>query len=243
MPPSCPQDTDSLREKREQNRPAVPELQLSVLNGFKLIADGRLIRPEAIQGNAKRLLLFLFVHPTATRERICEELWPDSPPDNARNLLRVCLTRCRQLLQPRNGCSPLRSNREQVMLTGTLRCDLLDYVSLVESAAREDDPDRRRELARKALQATPRKLLDGFYDEWITHLKLRLENQMLELVEWLDDEYNRRGEWRKAVRTLELAAAVFTGEEELYDRLIRYGPLLNRPDKTKEWRAKLQPSL
>jgi len=214
------------------------ELRIEAMGEFRLTVGGRPVLLGMNRRNVKRLLLYLAFHPSASRERICDELWPEAPPGNARNRLRVCLSHTRRLLRERSGYPFLHTDRERIELCGLVRCDLREYAEELETALADSNPSSKTERVGRALARTPRGLLEGVYDEWACRLKLKLDNQLLDLIGWLHDDYAARGRWADGLRLMEDAIGLFPGDDELYKRAIDDCLQLNKPALAAEWRER-----
>ncbi|RUS48511.1 alpha/beta hydrolase [Cohnella sp. AR92] len=217
----------------ELRRGSKHELTVRVMDNFHVSIDGEPIREGLSQRNVKRLLLYLVFHRSPMREQICDELWPEASPDNARNLLRVSLSHLRKLLARYSDYPFLQTDRDSIRLCGAVRCDLLEYSDQMADTLSERDEERKCESIVRLLRQTPRTLLHGFYDEWVTHLKMKLENELLELIEWIDGFLEERGEWDRAIRVLETVVGLYPEEERFYDKAVDYYERLNRPKKEK----------
>ncbi|THF72759.1 hypothetical protein E6C55_31880 [Cohnella fermenti] len=192
------------------------------MDGFRIRVNGEPVEDGLSRKNVKRLLLYLLLHPSASREAICDELWPDALPDNARNLLRVSLTHLRKLLGRRSSFPFVYSNREKIELSGTVRCDLLEFQSDLANTLKCEASASKCDAAIRLLRRTPRTMLHGIYDEWATGLRRKWENELFELIEWAEGYAAQREEWDRAARLLEAAASVFPWEEQLQERAARY---------------------
>lgn len=78
-------------------------LEIKILGPLQIIREGHLI-PESVWGSerAKVLLAYLLWKSPAgaTREELCETLWPDRSPTDTANVFHVTLHRLRRVLQP-----------------------------------------------------------------------------------------------------------------------------------------------
>lgn len=214
------------------------ELLIEAMEEFRLTVGGRPVLLGMNRRNVKRLLLYLAFHPSASRERICDELWPEAPPGNARNRLRVCLSHTRRLLRERSGYPFFHTDRERIELRGLVRCDLREYAEELATAIADPNPSSKAERIGRALARTPRGLLEGVYDEWACRLKLKLDNQLLDLIGWLHDDYAARGRWTDGLSLMEDAIGLFPGDDELYKRAIDDCVQMNKPALAAEWRER-----
>ena len=99
------------------------------------------------------------------REELVELLWPGVAADVGRNRLRQVLSTLRALLEPPGAPPVLQADRHALrLLPGTLGCDAHDFERLLSG---------RRDADASALYAG--ELLPGFYDDWVSDERLRLQ--------------------------------------------------------------------
>ena len=142
--------------------------RLRLLGGFEL-SDGAQRHTKLGTRAAMALLARLALQPGRDhpREALVELLWPDVAADAGRQRLRQTLSTLRQVLEPptRPGWRVLDADRNAVRLVpGTVSCDALAF----EQACRRGAHEPARALYGGDL-------LPGFFDEWISDERLRLE--------------------------------------------------------------------
>jgi predicted ATPase len=118
---------------------------------------------------AMALLARLCLRPDSAhpREELVDLLWPDAETDAGRQRLRQTLSTLKQVLEPPEhaGAGVISADRISLrLLPGTVECDALAF----EQAFKRGDHDRARALYTG-------ELLPGFFDEWISDERLRLE--------------------------------------------------------------------
>lgn len=121
---------------------------------------------------AAALLAYLSLHPGAQpRETLTTLLWPDVPPEAARNSLSVALSSLRHQLEPpgRPAGSVLTADRATVGLqTGAVTTDVSEFRAVERSARPQGlSLEERRGRLRIAAEAYRGPFLNGFYDDWI----------------------------------------------------------------------------
>ncbi|MDQ0207329.1 alpha/beta hydrolase [Alkalicoccobacillus murimartini] len=151
---------------------------------------------------ATSLLLFLVLHPSASREQICDALWPDIPITTAKKNLRVYLVHLRSLLNQEDGETMLEVSRERIYLNATIKCDLLDLLSQTKAAILESQPSTRLTLAvqiERALQTIQTPVL---YEDWYLTIWRDLQNHWISLFSWSAKELANLGNFELALQQL-----------------------------------------
>ncbi|MCM2676262.1 alpha/beta hydrolase [Alkalicoccobacillus plakortidis] len=154
---------------------------------------------------AKSLLLFFVIHPSASREQICDTFWPDLPLATAKKNLRVYLLHLRTLLNQEHEEPLLDVGRERIYLKGTIRCDLLDLLRVTKEALLEPKTDTRLTLIEKietSLQGIQSPVL---YEEWYMTIWNDLQNHWVSLFSWSAKELAQLGHYELALRQLQTA--------------------------------------
>jgi predicted ATPase/DNA-binding SARP family transcriptional activator len=141
---------------------------LRLLGAFDL-SDGQQQHSKLITRAAMALLARLCLRPTNAhpREELVELLWPGAEPEAGRQRLRQTLSTLRQVLEPatRPGMQVIAADRLSLRLApGSVLCDAVAF----EQAYQRGEHDQARALYRG-------ELLPGFFDEWISDERLRLE--------------------------------------------------------------------
>ncbi len=142
--------------------------RLRLLGAFDL-DDGQQQHTHLPSRAATALLARLALQPerAQSREVLVELLWPEVEPSAGRQRLRQTLSTLRMLLQPPGAqVQPvLLADRQTIRLVpGALHCDVQDF----EAACKANRHD-------EAVSGYGGDLLPGFYDEWISDERLRLE--------------------------------------------------------------------
>ncbi len=139
-----------------------------MLGRFEL-SDGVQRHTRLAARPAMALLARLALQPGSShpRETLAALLWPDVDGEVSRQRLRQALSTLKQVLEPADGGpeAVLDADRHSIRLApGRLHCDVIEF----EAAFKTGDHDRAR-----ALYAG--ELLPGFFEEWISDERLRLE--------------------------------------------------------------------
>jgi DNA-binding SARP family transcriptional activator len=137
-----------------------------------------------------------------SRERMIDDLWPDADPENARNHLRVAVSRLHDVLEPErpDGVLP-----HFVLASGDtlqLRREVFDawdverFERLAGAVALARGPVEDADLARlrEAFDACPGPLVPGMADEpWLSALRTRVEERLSRIAEPLGAALLERG--------------------------------------------------
>ncbi|MVO98764.1 alpha/beta hydrolase [Paenibacillus lutrae] len=188
-------------------------LKVNLLGSFQVILNGQEKPDGWNQRYAKSLLLYMIFHPTASREELCDALFPQVPSKTAMRNIKVYLHYFKRMMQAQEGGAPILSvDREHVMLRCVIRCDLLDFLAEIKDL-HHADAARKYESAGRLLGNLPDPLLPGIYDEWFMDRKSRLEMEVAELAVWMEDQEKRRGRHQRAEGYRRIARR-FLHEEE-----------------------------
>lgn len=120
-------------------------VQVDLLYSFKVWVNGKPVSSGWNQRYAKQILTYLLFHPTTTREALCEDLWPDTPPMIAKKNLRVYLAHLKKMLQTEADESVLGLDREHVHLDGDVSSDALRLIEDVRRAVSATDEHKKLE--------------------------------------------------------------------------------------------------
>lgn len=118
--------------------------------------------------------LALFPKRDHPREELIDLLWPDSDIAAGRLNLRVALASLRRQLEPPDVLpgTVLFADRSTIHLrSAAFRCDVADFEAALQDAAHHS---ASREALNRAIALFTGELLPGFYDEWISEERERL---------------------------------------------------------------------
>lgn len=199
-------------------------LRVSFFGGYR-VSQSAAGESFTSQRKVRGLLAFLALEATQahSREFLMGLLWPELPEADARNNLRVSLTRLRKLLdEGPAAASPLITSRNGVgfHMSEVIALDVASFESLLaqtEAHAHADRPDcpTCREKLAAAVALYRGLLLQGFYlddcpafEEWLFVRRERLHLQALEALEDLAQGLEKSGRYPEATtytrRQLEL---------------------------------------
>lgn len=218
-------------ERLGADRP--PALRLRSFGGLALEREGRRVPDRAWRGATSRRLLMRLLAAEGralTRERIEADLWPELPPDRARNNLRVAISRLRDALEPRrrrgNPVPLLDVAGERVALTpdAIAAWDVSGWRGALEgirSATDAGDEGGAIDAARAASASFEADFLPESYDDWVLELRRSLETQLVEQGLSLARAWLERGGPAAAVALARLVLARVPDEESAWDVLVQ----------------------
>ncbi|MDF2715493.1 MAG: Hydrolase, alpha/beta fold family protein [Paenibacillus sp.] len=210
-----------LVDEEQEAAPIEDELRVELLGGFHVYANGLEIKGGWNQRFAKNIFLYLLLHRSVSREKLCETLWPDLPIGKARSYLRVYLSHLKKLLEPsRNASAFLLLEREDVTLYGKVICDALDFIQNVTTAVQEKDDGKKLSLCNKILQSLPDTFFQSLYDDWFLVLREEWEHNLANLGIWMADYFIQQGNPYEASVHIKQMLRILPKNEALVDKLI-----------------------
>src|SRR3954470_10535689 len=96
----------------EREIPTRRELEFLVLGPLEIRREGRPLVLRSAKQRALLALLLLHPNEVVSSDRLIDDLWHESPPDTATNLLQVYVSQLRKLLEPERG-----SGAPEVLIT------------------------------------------------------------------------------------------------------------------------------
>ena len=180
---------DPGRDWIERRRPPEPgsDVRIEVLGDLRLVVDGAVVTdPIWARSRVRQLLLYLLLHPVASRDGICDAMWPGLAPDAARNNLRVTLSYLNRLLEPGRppGAAATVIHQDGPQLTLVIdrprTTDVGEFAAALDAAQRAED-EGRLTLAlahqRRAVELYRGDLAPDVFDDWVSPDRARLRHQ------------------------------------------------------------------
>jgi len=214
--------TEGIYEKGTKTEKEVNTIQVDFLYSFQAIVNGKKIVHGWNQRYAKQLLIYLVFNQTATRDQICEHLWPYAPWGSLKKNLRVYLYHLKNLVNPYSFHEPvLVIERKNVYLNGDVSSDVLSLIFEIQKAVDENNEHTKYKLIYKIFNklTTPGYLV-GISDDWFIQLRNKIENDLIDLSIWMGKWLIENGEWQKARNQLRLINTIFDGDEEIDNILL-----------------------
>lgn len=167
--------------------------RLRLLGGWWLLVDGA---PVAMGGREQRLTALLALTGQRARAQVAGILWPDSTDARALASLRRAV-----LEAQRRSPGLLLVDRTSIALAPDVVVDIDDLRAAVSRAGTEADPGLLAALVGE-------ELLPGWYDEWVTPERERLQQQRVRALEQVARQALARGEHALAVEAAHAAVAI-----------------------------------
>jgi WD40 repeat protein/DNA-binding SARP family transcriptional activator len=188
-------------------------LEIDLLGQFSVRINGSPV--EIPSRPAQSLLAYLALNASAAhrREKLAGIFWPDSPEADARRNLRQALWYIRRAIDA-NGRKYLRSDDISIALDG--RADYrLDADVLMGKAAGIDPNDWAARV-----QVYQGELLPGFYDDWVTLERERLQAVFEQCMRQHLDRLIQEGQWQAVLDSGERWIAFGQTPEPAYRALM-----------------------
>ncbi|MCG5212182.1 BTAD domain-containing putative transcriptional regulator [Streptosporangium soli] len=158
--------------------------------------------------SARRLVAFLGLHGTATRDLAAGSLWPDSMESHAQSDLRTTLWRAGK------ACPGLIvTGRTSLRLNPSVQVDIAELQSLSRRLREGEVVDDSDWLMPCSV------LLPGWYDEWVVILRERIRQLQLHTLEAFAEQLLTRGLYGGAL-DLALAAVEYEPLRESCQHLV-----------------------
>jgi len=192
-------------------------LQVDFLSSFRVQINGNEKLDGWNQRYAKSLLLYLVFHPTATREQLCDALFPDIPIKKALMNLKVYLNNLKKLLIPQGGDhSLLFLDKEHVSLQCELRSDVLKFIEHIQKVNLESNDAIKWKASKAILLSLPEILAPGVFDDWFRDYRESIELHIVELAKWTAIQEQQQGNLREALVLMRIALRFQPENEALF---------------------------
>jgi WD40 repeat protein/ABC-type branched-subunit amino acid transport system substrate-binding protein/DNA-binding SARP family transcriptional activator len=189
-------------------------LEVRLLGQFALHLDGAIVVLHSRPAQSLLAYLALTAGTAHRREKLAGLLWPDSDEDNARNSLRHALWRIRRAIETDEVAAPY-------LLTDELAVSFnagADY--WLDAALLTHDGDSLQEQL-DAVAVYRGDLLPGFYDDWVTLERDRLEAVFQHKMQRLLDRMVEERRWPHVLEWGERWVALGHAPEPGYRALMR----------------------
>ena len=197
------------------------QLQIQLLNGFQIKADG-----EALDGfhqpRLQALLAYLLLNrgTPQSRRQIAFHFWPDSAEKQARTNLRGLLLSLRRTLPDDETYLDQTSESVRWIEDAPYSLDVATFESAVAEAQDVDQRSAKQAALQQAIDAYTGELLPGFYDEWILVERERLANLYQAALTQLAELYEEEREYPVALALTQTLLAQDPLSEVAHQRLI-----------------------
>lgn len=223
-------------EEQQNSKKTVDKLKVDLINEFQVFINGKKIVSGWNQRYAKQLFIYLVLNHSVTRDQICDDLWGDIPIAKARHNLRVYLSHLRSLLNDKFDF--IAFDKEHIFLNGDVECDLLIFMQNVYQALNETDSNCKKTLCNHLLAKLTHNSFRNLLDEWILGLRLKLENQLLDLFNCMSEYHLEQEEYLQAIQYLQASFQFESENESICDLISDLYMKCNRLDEAKLWKDK-----
>ncbi|MCL6488233.1 MAG: alpha/beta fold hydrolase [Alicyclobacillus mali] len=150
------------------------------LNEFYVTVNHDTIRHGWERRHAQILMLYLALHRRASRDTLCEVIWPDEDPAKSRLRLRVSLHYLRALLGEHGDI--LHTTKDFVELRGHVVCDVADLLDRLK-VLREMDSETRAISAKELVRQLPLRIMPSMYHPFAIRIQQMLEFEIEHLID------------------------------------------------------------
>jgi predicted ATPase/DNA-binding SARP family transcriptional activator len=196
-------------------------MEFRILGPLEVEAGGRLLRLGGPRQRAVVAVLLLHANEVVSQDRLIDDVWGDSPPETARDMLRIFVSKARKVLG--HGVLNTRSPG-YVLEVAPFQLDSANFERLLEEGVAtlaEGDAGRARSSLRRALglwRGPP--LADFTYESFAREEIARLDELRLEALEARIEAELRLGESRSLFAELETLVAEHPYRERLRGQYI-----------------------
>ncbi|MGC5326189.1 alpha/beta fold hydrolase [Brevibacillus sp. SYSU BS000544] len=172
-------------------------IAVQVNDCFRVEVNGVEVLEGWNQRNAKYLLLYLLVHGSATREQLCDAIWPEIEIGRAKGYLRVSLNHLRKLIEQPDQEQLLYVDKEHVFLGKNVKSDYHCLKKLIQECKGEEVTEKKLQLIENLQELVTLPLFPGFYQEWVNRLREEMENDLYDLFYWAMRALADQEGWKK----------------------------------------------
>ncbi|HXF60295.1 MAG TPA: AAA family ATPase, partial [Caldilineaceae bacterium] len=209
-----------------------PALELMTLGRFQIRRRGQPLPDDAWPTQKSKQLVKLLLTrrgELTPADQIMEWLWPDLPPDRARNNLWVAVSQARRVLEPalppRAPSAYIASEGDgyRFLADSDHRWDVAEFRRAWAAARAQTDPAART-TALEAARAlyTGDYLAEDPYEAWAIPLREALRAAYIELLLALGESYAQAGQYTEAIAQAQAVLALEAASEPAYQALMRY---------------------
>lgn len=215
------------------------KISIKCMSGFEIRMNGREIREGWNTRYAKNILIYLAFHKTATREELCDMLFPDMDTKKALGNLRVYLNHFTKLLEPLlEEPSCLSIDRDSIYLKCTVECDLEDFLKEMNRVIDEKDLVLKYAMCKMILPRATQHILPGCYDTFSLSLKEKFAQDWENLALWAADYCCELEQFEEAAQFINSCLHSYPNDEGLIERMVAIQKLTNNKKELRKWTRK-----
>lgn len=173
------QPSTKVVEKKKKD--PTPFLQVKLLSHFEVYLDGVCISNGWNKRSAKELFVYLLLNPGVSRERLCEDLWPDHDLKKSKDRLRVYLSYLKSLLAI-NETSILQTDSGNLRLLAVIDCDLLQRLEQLDAADQAQNMESQTLLLGNLFAGLKQDPFHALSYEWSMASRTAFEVQLTRLT-------------------------------------------------------------
>lgn len=198
--------------------------RISLLGGLSVQFGDQYISKFQMRRVASLLArLAYFPNRQHLREELIDLLWPDEDIDASRSRFRQVLTSLRQSLESLGASTAnlLLADRDNVRLVpGLFGTDVAEFENALRHADRAESTQEKTESLKSAIEFYKGELLPGFYEDWVSAERRRLEEDHVGALSALAALLLEAGEPKQAIEYSRRAVAADPLREDLHRNLI-----------------------
>lgn len=197
-------------------------LRVDVMNGFAVYVNGKRLLSGWGKRKAKQILLYLVFQQSATREEVCDVLWPDVHLKDARNRLRVSLHHLKKLVRfsyQGEEFSLLTTEREHLFLQANVESDIEAYMRAIKNAHTLENRDEKIAAYQHLLRGKSENVIPGFFEEWFLNIRSWIENEWVEMAVFLVNHFEQTREYQLSIYYGEMILPYYGNPFELEGRI------------------------
>lgn len=204
----------------EESEPAEVTLRVNIMKGLDVYLNGKRLVDGWGQRKAKQLLMYLVIQQSATREELCDFMWPDVDLKTARSRLRVSIHYLNKLLNPTLE-EPLLlvTEREHIFLRANVESDIVMHVAAIKRAHQVEDTAERVELYKYIILDRTENPLPGLFEPWFLNYRNWLEKEWVDILKFLSDYYEKNGDYKQALYYCHIAMEYYGDDYMLTKRI------------------------
>jgi DNA-binding SARP family transcriptional activator len=191
-----------------------PTAYVNLLDGFTLrLAEAGCCTAEDMPRGLQRLVAYLCLTPSMSRDAAVGRLWPDVPEARAHGSLRSALWRLQKVAP-----GLVTGTRETLSLSEGVQVDVRELVAWTRRAM---DPDTPVDAVVPGYDAMSGELLPGWYDDWVLLERERLRQLWLHALEAWAEKLIAAGRFGGATQAAYGAVSIEPLRESAHRILVR----------------------
>ncbi len=199
-------------------------IQLDILNGFRVSVNGVPITEGWGKRKAKQIFVYLVIQRTVTRDILCETFWHGLELKNARNCLRVAIHHLKQILEPSAHLESnpiITTDREHISIHGQIQSDLLIHLAKIREGHQIDDMEQKVKHYRSMLKEASENILLGLFEDWFLDLRDSIESEWGEMALFLVNYYDQKNNHKEELFYLNMALKYYGDYNHLKKKMIQ----------------------